>query len=102
MGTFKVGEILVHIPDPQETHFDIFFDYANQDCKVIGCEMHYAVRFATHKGLDIGYLVEFKDGVKAVCKAHELRRKSPPASTADEREYEALMDRLLNRKEQTA
>lgn len=41
-------------------------------------------------------------GARAYAKEYQLKRKSPPASTADEREYEALMDRLMNRKEQAA
>lgn len=48
------------------------------------------------------YLVETMDGAMWHASQTQLRRKSPPASTADEREYEALMDRLMNRKEQPA
>lgn len=49
-----------------------------------------------------GYVAKTADGEEWCCAPHQLRRKSPPASTADEREYLALMGRLMNRKEQTA
>lgn len=99
MDVFRVGEVVITICK-QFPEFD--------GIEVVITGSLARRKSAASKGKNAGIVTEnyvyLISGIAGITCAepHQLRRKSPPASTADMREYEALMDRLMNGKEQAA
>lgn len=98
MNTFRIGELCVlqNSCDPRNNGREVVI--------VEGLEKRGTYRLSNPNQIWIRpvYVVKTSNGQIGAASPYQLRRKSPPASTADEREYADLMDRLMNRKEQTA
>lgn len=89
VGDICIGQNLVNRPS-----------YNGVECEIIGGLELRNISYHSeepNKFKRVGYAVKWQDGSISSQTIHHLRRKSLPGSTADERVYQSLIERLTRR-----